>query len=110
MSVIDLWKKTWAYLKRDSWDSWLVSLALTFVFIKFVFFPVPGFTMRTSLPLVVVESCSMYHSTDFDDWWERNSVWYENKDITIIYFDAHPDFVCSSISFSDKEKIFIQIT
>ncbi len=74
--------RTWAYLKRDTWDSWLVSIILVFVVIKFVFFPGLSLITGTSLPLVVIESCSMYHGTNFDDWWFSNGVWYENNDIS----------------------------
>ena len=80
----------WKFLKEDTWQSWLVSLVLAFVIIKFVFFPVLSFSMGTPLPLVVVESCSMYHSTDFDGWWESNAVWYNRKDITKSGFGDFP--------------------
>ena len=80
----------WEFLKADTWQSWLVSLILAFIIIKFVFFPGLGFIMATSLPLVVVESCSMYHSTDFDDWWERNALWYEDRDIFKQDFENFP--------------------
>ncbi|MCH7568690.1 MAG: hypothetical protein IIA87_04685 [Nanoarchaeota archaeon] len=90
MNILDGLKKFWKYLKRDSWDSWIVSLILAFVIIKFVFFPLLSFVMAAPLPLVVVESCSMYHSTDFDDWWDRNEVWYENRDIFKGDFENFP--------------------
>ncbi len=76
-------RKFWEFLKKDTWQSWLVSLVLTFVIIKYIFFPLLSFALGTSLPLVVVESCSMYHSTsDFDQWWEQNGLWYNSKDIS----------------------------
>jgi len=81
MKVVDWWKSFWKFLKRDTWQSWVVSLILAFIIIKFVFFPGLSFVMGTSLPLVVVESCSMYHEADFDSWWESNSAWYERKGI-----------------------------
>ncbi len=68
--------------REDSLDSWLVSLVIVFLFIKFIFFPLLSLATGTSLPLVVVESCSMYHETNFDDWWFRNAAWYESKNIT----------------------------
>ncbi len=40
-----------------------------------------SWVFATSLPLVVVESCSMYHPDGFDSWWERNGVWYDTHDI-----------------------------
>ena len=82
MKVIDWWKKFWKFLKKDTWQSWVVSLILAFIIIKFIFFPGLSFVMGTSLPLVVVESCSMYHEASFDKWWESNAAWYEKKGIT----------------------------
>ena len=90
MDIFEVWKKFWAFLKEDTWQSWLVSLILAFAIIKFVFFPVLSLILGTPLPLVVVESCSMYHSTDFDDWWERNSLWYEDRNITKKDFEIFP--------------------
>ena len=81
MNPIQLWKRFWKFLKEDTWQSWLVSLVLAFLIIKFIFFPLMSFTFATSLPLVVVESCSMYHSTGFDSWWESNAAYYLNKGI-----------------------------
>ena len=42
------------------------------------------------LPLVVVESCSMYHSNSFDKWYEQNGLWYENKKINEDSFTEFP--------------------
>ena len=83
-------KKAWDYLKRDTWDSWLVSLVLVFIFIKFIFFPLLSLLMGSSLPLVVVESCSMYHSSSFDDWWFQNGIWYEENKISKSDFLSYP--------------------
>lgn len=80
-------KKSWAFLQEDSWQSWLVSLVLIIVIIKFIFFPVLSFLTGTSLPLVVVESCSMYHESGFDSWWSQNAAWYESKNITKEQFE-----------------------
>lgn len=35
----------------------------------------------SALPLVVIESCSLYHQTDFDDWWFEKGAWYEAQGI-----------------------------
>ena len=82
-------KSFWKFLKQDTWQSWLVSLILAFLIIKFVFFPGLSLVMDTPLPLVVVESCSMYHRLDFDSWWEQNKEWYENKKISGEGFEAY---------------------
>ena len=55
-------KKTWEFLKSDSWSALFVNLLFAFLIIKFIFFPLLSFFTGTSLPLVIVESCSMYHS------------------------------------------------
>ena len=75
-------KKFWEFLKKDTWQSWLVSLILIVVFIKLIFFPTLSLLTNSPLPLVVVESCSMYHETDFDSWWQSNKEWYESRGIT----------------------------
>jgi signal peptidase I len=86
--ILNSLKKFWSFLKKDTWQAWLVSLVLAFLFIKIIFFPFLSFALATDLPLVVVESCSMYHSTDFDSWWESNSGWYGNKKITKENFES----------------------
>lgn len=75
-------KRFWAFLKEDTWQSWLVSLILIIIIIRFIFFPLLSFATGTALPLVVVESCSMYHETDFSDWWAKNAAYYEAKNIS----------------------------
>jgi len=71
----------WNFLKKDTWQSWLISIILAIIIIKFIFFPLMSLITGTPLPLVVVESCSMYHESSFDDWWLQNSGWYESKNI-----------------------------
>ncbi len=75
-------KKFWVFLKKDTWQSWIVSLILAFFLIKFVFFPFLSWVFATPLPLVVVESCSMYHQDGFESWWSRNGLWYEEHGFT----------------------------
>jgi hypothetical protein len=87
--VISHTKKFWVFLKKDTWQSWIVSLVLAFVFIKFIFFPFMSFVFVTKLPLVVVESCSMYHIDNFDSWWNRNSAWYETHGIDFDKFNNY---------------------
>ena len=84
-------KKFWNFLKEDTWQSWFVSLILLVILIKFIFFPLLSLTTGASLPLVVVESCSMYHSSsDFESWWDQNSPWYENNDLSSANFKKFP--------------------
>jgi signal peptidase I len=92
-------KKFWNFVwKDDSVWSWIVSLILAFIIVRFIFFPLLSLTLATSLPLVVVESGSMHHpggflgntvgttgnviSPDaFSSWWENKGRWYQEKGI-----------------------------
>lgn len=82
MRLKEVSKKVWRYLNKDSWDSWLVSLVLIAIVIKFIFFPTLALVTGSPLPLVVVESCSMYHESNFEEWWSKNANWYETRNIT----------------------------
>jgi len=81
-------KDFWAFLKKDSLASWIVSLILLFIAIKFIIFPLLSLVTGSSLPLVVVESCSMYHSSSFDNWWYQNGAWYISRNITKSDFES----------------------
>ena len=74
--------KFWFLLwKDDSIKGWIFSVIFLFVFIKFIFFPILSLATGTSLPLAIVESCSMYHKGDilgdFNSWWTRHESKYE---------------------------------
>jgi hypothetical protein len=71
----------WRYLQKDTWHSWIVSLILLIVLIRFILFPGLSFLTGSSLPLVVIESCSLYHESGFDEWWSNNGAWYEERGI-----------------------------
>lgn len=80
------WKKFWWVVwKDDSFKGWLISLIFIFVVIKFIFFPILTLTTGTSLPLAIVESCSMYHKGDifgnFDNWFTRHGEKYNSWEI-----------------------------
>jgi signal peptidase I len=83
------WKIVW---KDDSFKGWLISLIFIFVIIKFVFFPLLSLTTGTSLPLAIVESCSMYHTgnvfSNFNNWWDRHDLKYENVGIDKSKFES----------------------
>jgi len=82
-------QKLWAYLKKDTLGSWILSLVLLFILIKFIVFPLLSLITGSSLPLVVVESCSMYHSTSvFNNWWYQNGAWYEQNNISKSTFQS----------------------
>ncbi|MEK6818943.1 MAG: S26 family signal peptidase [Nanoarchaeota archaeon] len=80
--ILEKLKKFWNFLKKDTWQSWIVSMILLIIIIKGVLFPTLSFITSSPLPLVVVESCSMYHSSDFENWWTENEEWYESRYIT----------------------------
>src|SRR3989338_3963092 len=75
-------KKAWTFLKEDSWSSWIVSLILIVLFIKLAFFPVLSLIFGSPLPLVIVESCSMYHDSSFAEWWAGNEAYYSQFGIS----------------------------
>lgn len=80
-------KKFWYLLWQDnSLKGWIFSLIFLFVFIKFIFFPVLSLVTGTSLPLAIVESCSMYHQgnifSDFDSWFNKHEGKYGEINIT----------------------------
>ena len=83
----EFWKKFWFIVwKDDSLKGWVISIIFLFLFIKLIFFPVLNFTTGTSLPLAIVESCSMYHQGDifsnFNEWWQRHDEKYSRLKIT----------------------------
>jgi signal peptidase I len=87
MKLKEIWKKFWFLLwKEDSWKGWIFSIIVLFLFIKFIFFPGLSLITGTSLPLAIVESCSMYHDGNilgsFDNWWDRHETKYERLDIS----------------------------
>ncbi len=90
MNIKEAWKKVWKFLWHDdSLASWVVSLILAFIIVKFIFFPLLSLVFGTSLPLVIVESESMNHpgflgniigtSSGFNQWWEEKGSWYTEE-------------------------------
>ncbi|MCS7134797.1 MAG: signal peptidase I [Candidatus Pacearchaeota archaeon] len=77
--LIKFWKWLW---KSNSLLSWVIFLFLVFVFVKFIFFPISGLLLGTSMPFVIVESKSMQHDESFDVWYSRFGSWYEKNNIT----------------------------
>ncbi len=82
----NFFRKFWFLLWRDnSLKGWIFSIIFIFIFIKFIFFPGLSLLTGTSLPLAIVESCSMYHKgnlfSDYDEWWERHDNKYSQLEI-----------------------------
>lgn len=74
-------KKFWFIVwKDDSLKGWIISLIFLFIVIKGVFFPLMSLATGTKLPLVIVESCSMYHEnsvfSNTEKWWDRHDLKY----------------------------------
>jgi signal peptidase I len=68
-------KKLWHFIwEDDSAASWIVNILLAFVLIKFIVYPVLGFLLQTSFPIVAVVSSSMEHTGNFEEWWSSNAI------------------------------------
>lgn len=71
------WNIVW---KDDSIKGWIISLVFIFIIIKLIFFPTLSLVTGTKMPLVIVESCSMYHQGDpfsnTNTWWETHDMKY----------------------------------
>jgi hypothetical protein len=83
-------KQFWRFLQKDTWQSWIVSLFLLVILIKFILFPALSFVTGSPLPLVVIESCSLYHESSLDNWWSSNYGWYNSHGITKSEFSSFP--------------------
>jgi len=75
------WDKFWFVVwKDDSIKGWIITIVFLFIIIKFIFFPILSLITGTTLPLAIVESCSMYHDgnlfSNFDEWWDRHESQY----------------------------------
>lgn len=80
MNLKKIWKFLWY---DDSPLSWIISIILAIIIIKFIVYPLIGFALCTNYPIVAVVSGSMEHDEkDFDDWWALNGEWYEDEDIS----------------------------
>ncbi|MBS3084522.1 signal peptidase I [Candidatus Pacearchaeota archaeon] len=82
-----LFEKIWFILWKDnSFKGWIISLIFLLIVIRGIFFPILSLATGTTIPLVIVESCSMYHSgnlfSDFDSWWTAHEEKYTEKNIT----------------------------
>lgn len=91
----NFWKKFWFVVWKDpSPKGWIISVISIFIVIKFIFFPVLNVATGTSLPLAIVESCSMYHDanmlSNFDEWWQNHEDKYKNLNIDKTEFEEFP--------------------
>jgi signal peptidase I len=87
----DTWKKIWHFLwYEDSVASWVVSIALAFILIKFIIYPGLGLVFGTQFPVVAVVSNSMEHDGSFDEWWSSQEDLYLQFNITKSDFQEYP--------------------
>lgn len=98
--------KLWHFLwKEDSLASWLVNIALAFLLIRYIFYPLLGIILGTSFPIVAVVSESMEHElgqgsicgrqfaqrpASFNSYWQACGNWYEQQNITAQQFRSFP--------------------
>ena len=93
--------------KDDSFKGWIISIIFLFILIKFIFFPTLSLVTGTTLPLAIVESCSMYHSGNLlsnnANWWENHKTKYSNFDLTQ---EAFKNFIFQN-GFNKGDMLFI---
>lgn len=70
------------FLKEDNWQSWLLTLYIVIIGITLVLFPILNIVTGSPLPIVIVESCSMYHSLSFNEWWSIKGEEYSEFNIS----------------------------
>ncbi len=59
--IIHQLKKFWNFIQKDTFPSLIIFLLVAFLFLLLIFFPLLRLVTGTNYPLVIVESCSMYH-------------------------------------------------
>lgn len=83
MQKESLFRKFWKWLwSSNSVLSWVVSFLLAFLIVRFIFYPLIGLLLGSSIPLVVIESGSMEHFDSFDKWFEAQQEDYSKMGIT----------------------------
>lgn len=86
-----MWQKTWHFLwYEDSVASWVVSILLSFLLIKFLIYPALGLVLGTQFPVVAVVSESMEHNEPYDEWWAKHEDLYLRYNITKAEFKEFP--------------------
>jgi signal peptidase I len=94
MDIKKFLKKFWFIVWKDnSFKGWIITIVFLFILIKFIFFPLLSLATGTSLPLAIVESCSMYHQgnllSNFDNWWEIHKDNYKEFSIEQVDFQNY---------------------
>ncbi|MBS1266645.1 MAG: hypothetical protein MAG795_00613 [Candidatus Woesearchaeota archaeon] len=89
--------KVWGYIAKawdfiwndDSFLSWVLSIILAFIIIKYGVYPALGFVLGTDFPIVAVVSESMEHNGNFEQWWDQSGDWYLQNNITKQEFSSY---------------------
>ena len=68
-NIKGIYRRFIKFLNEDSFLSWIVNIALAFVLIRFIVYPLLGLVLGTSFPIVAVVSGSMEQPGGFDEWW-----------------------------------------
>lgn len=83
-------KKFWHFIwNDDSLLSWVLSIIVAFIIIRFLFYPVLGIMLGTSHPVVAVVSPSMEHPGSFNSWWETHEEFYDDFGISVNDFENY---------------------
>lgn len=106
------WKNFWfVFWKDNTFKGWVISIIFLFILIKGLFFPILEITTGTELPLVIVESCSMYHKgnpiSNFNNWWIDHEEKYSEFKISATdfnEFDLKRGFNKGDILFVTRAK------
>jgi len=99
-------KKAWNFFWHDdSLASWAANVAVAFLVIRFILYPLLGVVLGTSFPIVAVVSESMEHGLhegrlcgnyyedfkeSFDNYWVVCGSWYQQQGISKEQFKAFP--------------------
>lgn len=75
----------------DSFKGWVISVIFLLILIRGILIPGLALVTGTTLPLAIVESCSMHHQgtifSNFDNWWDRQEEKYSNLEISKEQFE-----------------------
>ncbi len=102
LSEASLLRRVWRFVWHDdSFESWLVNLALAVLIVKFIVYPLLGLILGTQYPVVAVVSGSMEHQGSFEQWWSTQqcptmfgatsqSTWYTTRNVSEEQFKQFP--------------------
>lgn len=89
------------------WIKSLIEIAVIFIFVKFLIFPLAAYALGVETPVVAVVSGSMEHHYDIDTWWLERKPFYDKKNISeeqFWKFPFHNGFNTGSIMLLKNSK------